>query len=268
MTTTTTTKPSRLRLMVQPTIIRLYKGAGIVALGAILIGLIVFLTVNVFYFFNESWVRPMILSPHHEKVVAAVTAEANAQLARSRLENDLRDTQGELAQLDRQIASAEQFAADATAVATGPIKDASQALVRRELDKSALERAGAVDRKAALGHRLEDLETRLKEQDGILESLHGSPYLKAATGRVVVAFVPYENLDRIRPGVSLYGCEWGLVRCSYVGKVTAILDGEVNDTHPHDGSPKRGVLAEIELSNPRAAEWGVLFAGHRPFWIF
>jgi hypothetical protein len=270
MTTTSTTKPpaSRGRLFLQPTIIRLYKGAGIAALGAILIGLILFLTVNTFYFFNDSWVRPMILSPQHEKVVAAVTAEADAKLAKSRLDGERQEAAAELVQIDRAVAAGLKFEADVGAVGAGPIKDANAGLLRRELDRSALERAAAGDRKEALTRRIADLDTRVAEQDALLERLRASPYLKAAAGRVVIAFVPYENLEKVHPGVSLYGCQWGLVRCEYVGKVTSILDGEVNDTHPHDGSPKRGVLAEVELSNPKAAEWGVLFAGHKPFYLF
>lgn len=271
MTTSTTEPPrssSRLRVLLQPTIIRLYKTAGIAALAAILVGLILFLTVNIFYFFNDSWVRPMILSPQHEKVVAAVSAEADAQLAHSRLDSERLEAIDELAQLERAITVAEKFEADAASVGDGPIKDANQALVRRELDRSALERAAATDRKAALQRRLTDLETRIADQDKILVSLHDSPYLKAAQGRVTIAFVPYDNLEKVRPGTSLYGCEWGLVRCSYVGKIVSILDGEVTDNHPHDGTPVRGVLAEIELSNPKAAEWGVLFAEHKPFYVF
>ena len=271
MTTSTTQPPrssSRVRQALQPTIIKLYKAAGIAALGAILVGLILFLTVNIFYFFDDSWVRPQILSPQHEKVVAAVTAQADAKLARSRLESERLEALDELVQIDREIAAAEKFEADAAGVATGPLKDASQALARRELDRAILERAAANDRKEALGRHIKDLETRIADQDAILSRLQDSPYLKAADGRVTVAFVPYENLEKVRPGVSLYGCEWGLVRCSYVGKVVSILDGEVTDAHPHDGTPKRGVLAEIELSNPKAAEWGVLFAGHKPFYLF
>jgi hypothetical protein len=270
MTTTTTTKPraSRGRLFLQPTIIRLYKGAGIAALGAILIGLILFLTVNTFYFFNDSWVRPMILSPQHEKVVAAVSAEADAELDRSRLDGERQEAAAELVQLDREIAANLAFEADTAGIAGGPIKDANGALVRRELDRSALERAAAVDRKEALARRIKDLDIRVSEQETLLERLRASPYLKAAKGRVVIAFVPYENLEKVHPGTALYGCEWGLVRCSNVGKVVSILDGEVNDTHPHDGSPKRGVLAEVQLSNAKAAEWGVLFAGHKPFYLF
>jgi len=64
-------KTPKFWLAVQPTIIRLYKAAGLVALTAILIGLLGFLIVNIFYFFDHTWVRPVVLSPTHQKVVEA-----------------------------------------------------------------------------------------------------------------------------------------------------------------------------------------------------
>ena len=67
-------------MAIQPSIIRLYKVAGLVALTAILIGLIGFLLVNVFYFFDHTWVRPVVLAPTHQRVVEASTQLADARL--------------------------------------------------------------------------------------------------------------------------------------------------------------------------------------------
>lgn len=260
-------QPSKLRLLLQPTIIRVYKGVGIAALAAILLGLIIFLVINVFYFFDSSWVRPQILSPHHEKVVAAVDAEADAQFQRSELERERMAAASELTQQERLIQTAEQFDKDVAELAARPLDTPQAALLRRELDRSRLERDAAVDRRAGLERRLKDLEARIAAQDEMIAHLRSSPYFKAADGRVVVAFVPYDNLETVRTGVDLYGCTWGLVNCSHVGRVGQILDGEVQDYHPHEDTVMRGVLAEIELSNPRAAQWGVLFADSKPFWI-
>ncbi|MCB9564568.1 MAG: hypothetical protein H6708_29640 [Kofleriaceae bacterium] len=268
MEATTPSRPTRPRILLQPAIIRVYKVLGIAALAAILVGLIVFLTVNVFYFFNDSWVRPQILSPQHEKVIAAVADEAEAKIQRSQLDSERDAAQAEVAALDREITSAEKFEADAAEVATGPIKTAEDALARRAYDQSVSDRLAAVDRKAALTERISTLDTRIAEQDELIARMRRSPFLAAAEGTVVVAFVPYDNLDRVRPGVSLYGCKWGLVRCSEVGKVLTLLPGEVSDFHPHDRTPERGVYAEIELHDPHDAELGVLFAGRRPFWVF
>jgi hypothetical protein len=261
-------RPSRMRLLLQPAIIRVYKGAGIIALGAILLGLVAFVVVNVFYFFDESWVRPQILSPNHEKVIAAVSAEADAQLQRSELDSARLETEAELTQHERLIATAAAFETDVGELAALPPTDPQSALLRREVDRVRLERQAATDRLAGLQRRIKDLDTRIAEQDEIIARLRSSPYLKAAEGRVVVAFAPYDNLETVRPGAALYGCAWGLVRCSRVGQVGRILDGEVQDSHPHDNKPMRGVLVEIDLTNPRAAESGVLFADDKPFWLF
>ena len=67
---TPASRAPRLRLALQPLIVKLYKIAGIFALAVILIGLIAYVVVNIFYFFDSSWVRPVILSPRHEKVMA------------------------------------------------------------------------------------------------------------------------------------------------------------------------------------------------------
>lgn len=265
-TTTTTPRPSRTRVLLQPAIIRVYKTAGIAALGLILVGLVVFLTVNVFYFFNDNWVKPQILGPNHDKVIAAVATEADAQLHRTELQHQRDAATAELTQIDREVAAAAKFLEDAGAHA-GAIATADEAVVRDLIDRKTLANASAEDRKAGLEHHIADLDTRIAEQDEILARLNKSPYLRASNGRVVVGFVPYDNLDNVRPGVTLYGCEWGLIRCSAVGKVTALVDGEVRDTHPHDDSPQRGVLVEIALTNPGAAQWGILFAGKKPFWI-
>ena len=46
-----------------------------------------------------------------------------------------------------------------------------------------------------------------------------------------------------------------------------VLEGEVQDVHPHDGSPQRGVMIEVELREPNAAEDRILFASHKPLWL-
>jgi len=266
MTTPSTPRPSRTRLLLQPAIVKVYRTAGIAALGLILVGLVVFLTINIFYFFNDNWVKPQILGPNHEKVIAAISSEADAQLRRSELIHQREAAIGELAQIEREVATATQWLTDAGAHA-GAIATADEATLRDLIDQKTLAIAAAADRKVALGHHITDLDTRLTKQDELLAGLHKSPYLRAAGGRVIVGFVPYDNLDNVHAGDTLYGCDWGLVRCSSVGTVTGFIDGEVRDSHPHDHSPQRGVLVEIQLSEPAAARWGILFAGKKPFWI-
>ena len=127
---------------------------------------------------------------------------------------------------------------------------------------------GKLGRRAPLKARLEALGLRMKEQEQVVHRLEQAPYLRAVNGKVVLAFVPYANLRHIKAGTKLYGCSWGLVMCSRVGKIKATIDGEVQDIHPHDQSVQRGVMIEIELSTPSAEGNSVLFAGGKPLWLF
>ncbi len=260
-------KTPRFWVAIQPSIIRLYKVAGLVALTAILVGLLGFLIVNIFYFFDSSWVRPVVLSPTHQKVVEASTQLADARLRSSQLDTEKIEIQANLAEIERAVTIDDKFLAEVGTLADAP-KTPEQWLMRREVDRAKLDKANQVGRRAPLEARLESLGLRIKEQEAVVHRLEQSPYLRAVNGKVVLAFVPYANLRHIKAGTKLYGCSWGLVMCSRVGKIKATIDGEVQDIHPHDQSVQRGVMVEIELSTPSAEGNAVLFAGGKPLWLF
>jgi len=264
-------KTPRFWVAVQPSIIRLYKVAGLVALTAILVGLLGFLIVNIFYFFDNSWVRPVVLSPTHQKVVEASTQLADARLRGSQLDTEKLEIEANLAEISRSVALDDKFLADVGTSADTRLSSSSapdQWLVRREVDRAKLDKANQEGRRAPLEARLQSLALRIKEQEAVVHRLEQSPYLRAVNGKVVLAFVPYSNLRHIKAGTKLYGCSWGLVMCSRVGKIKATIDGEVQDIHPHDQSVQRGVMVEIELSTPSAEGNSVLFAGGKPLWLF
>lgn len=250
----------------QPQIVRIYKVAGLVALTAILVGLLAFLVVNIFYFFDHSWVRPVVLSPTHAKVVEASTLLADAKQRAGDLAGEKLEIEESLAEIDRTVKADEKFIAEVGTNADAP-KSPEQWLVRRELEKAKLERENALGKRTPLNQRLDSIKTRVDEQDKVVRRLSQSPYLKAMDQRVVLAFVPYANMRNIKLGTKLYSCAWGLVACSKVGKVTAILDGEVTDVHPHDESVQRGVMVEIDVSQAASGD-RVLFAGGKPLWLF
>ncbi|HEY5924094.1 MAG TPA: hypothetical protein VIV11_20580 [Kofleriaceae bacterium] len=260
-------KTPRFWVAVQPSIIRLYKVAGLVALTAILVGLLGFLIVNIFYFFDNSWVRPVVLSPTHQKVVEASGQLADARLRSSQLDTEKIEIEAQLAETERAVVVADKFLAEVGTLGDAP-KTPEQWLVRREIDRTKLDKANQLGRRAPLQSRLESLGLRMKEQEQVVHRLEQSPYLRAVNGKVVLAFVPYSNLRHVKAGTKLYGCSWGLVMCSRVGKIKATIDGEVQDIHPHDQSVQRGVMVEIELSTPSAEGNSVLFAGGKPLWLF
>ncbi len=260
-------KTPRFWVAVQPSIIRLYKLAGLVALTAILVGLLGFLIVNIFYFFDNSWVRPVVLSPTHQKVVEASTQLADARLRAGQLGTEKLEIEAKLAEIDRTIILDDKFVAEIGTFVDAP-KTPEQWLLRREVDRAKADKANQIGRRAPLAAQLESIGLRIKEQDAVLHRLEQSPYLRAVNGKVVLAFVPYSNLRHIKAGTKLYGCSWGLVMCSRVGKIKSTIDGEVQDIHPHDQSVQRGLMIEIELSTPSAEGNSVLFAGGKPLWLF
>jgi hypothetical protein len=192
---------------------------------------------------------------------------ADANLRASQLDTERLEIEAQLGEIGRSITIDDKFLADVGTSADAP-KTADQWLVRREVERTRLEKENQASRRAPLEARLKNLALRIKEQEQVVHRLEQSPYLRAVNGKVVLAFVPYTNLKHIKAGTKLYGCSWGLVMCSRVGKIKATIDGEVQDIHPHDQSVQRGVMVEIELSTPSAEGNTVLFAGGKPLWLF
>src|SRR5690349_23122781 len=127
----------RFWVALQPTIVKIYKIAGLLALTAILVGLIGFLVVNIFYFFDHTWVRPVVLSPTHQRVVEASTQLADAKLRAAQLTTERLEVEGQLAELERVIAADDKFIAEVGTAVDAP-KTPDQWLVRREVEKARL----------------------------------------------------------------------------------------------------------------------------------
>jgi hypothetical protein len=111
------------------------------------------------------------------------------------------------------------------------------------------------------------VDATLARYDRLIEGLRASPYLKAIEGNLMVAFVPYENLDSVRPGASLYGCSLMLLWCRQVGEVTRVLDGEVSVRHPVRQQTLRGVMVELDLAENRWAQEQLLHVGRPPLFL-
>jgi len=255
----------RFWIALQPSIVRAYKIAGLVALTAILVGLLSFLIINIFYFFDHSWVRPVVLTTTHQKVVEAQSQLADAKLRASTFTTEKVEIESELTELEHKAKVSEKLIAEAGDQFDAP-KSPEQWAVHVEIERTKLEKDTAVGRRAPLQQRLEALKLRMEDQNKLVKRLELSPYLKAVDQRVVLAFVPYDN-KHMKVGAKLYGCSWGIVACSNVGKVTAILDGEVTNQHPNNESTHRGQLVEISVSEWAAGQT-VLFAGSKPLWLF
>lgn len=140
--------------------------------------------------------------------------------------------------------------------------------LERQLAVARIEAEGLKRRLARTDGRLETLDKAVGRYDRLLADLEGSPYLRASQGQVTVAFVPYENLDAMEPGETVYGCLLHLIFCREVGKVVAVVDGEVTARHPLTQQNLRGQMVEVTLKDGSWAEESALFAGARPLLLF
>jgi hypothetical protein len=129
--------------------------------------------------------------------------------------------------------------------------------IKQEYEMSRLEAQKAIETRTAL-------QNGLVRQEQVVDGLKQSPYLRAALGDASVAFVPYGNMDDVKPGVALYGCALEMVFCRKVGKVVEVLAGEVQFKHPHREKVLRGQMIVVDLADKAAAEDDVLFVGGRP----
>jgi hypothetical protein len=108
------------------------------------------------------------------------------------------------------------------------------------------------------------LQRTLERYDRMVKTISESPFMRAVAGKDNIAFVPYDNLDRVKPGTPLYGCAVGPLFCHRVGSVVALLGGEMLYKHPLHNSQLRGQPVQIQLTNGSDAERKVLFVGGRP----
>ena len=257
---------------VQGGLIRAYKVMGILALTGILIGLICFVSLNLFYLVNRSWVRPVALSPTHASVLNAMATLSNESAQRDELMSEREQLKAELAGIERILElNAEfqkEFETASRATKPGGSAQVYEALVaRRAYGESVIERERSAARKLVIGRRIERLDAAIARYDILIHELQSSAYITAIEKKVTVAFVPYENLDNVDAGMPIYACRWGLVLCREVGHVRTQLSGEVSDQHPQSGSSMRGVMVEIDLDDREAAGEKALFVGKKPFWI-
>jgi hypothetical protein len=100
-------------------------------------------------------------------------------------------------------------------------------------------------------------EQGLARQQELLRELESRPLYRAIHASIDVAFVPYDQLDHVKPGARVMACTWSLILCEHVGTVTEVLPGEVATLDPW-GEMARGQYAILDLSEPDAVRRKVL----------
>src|SRR6185436_11187876 len=171
------TRP-RFWIAIQPSIVRIYKVAGLVALTAILVGLVGFLIINIFYFFDHTWVRPVVLSPTHQRVVEASNQLADAKARASQLAGKLAELEERVAANERAITLDDKILAKIAGRFDDP-KSASDWSMRIMLDDKQLDKENKIGERRTLRGQIEDTRRLITAQDAVVNRLALSPYLKA-----------------------------------------------------------------------------------------
>jgi hypothetical protein len=103
--------PRRRTMALNKLIVSAYKMIGFVILTAILLGLVSYLGLNLFYFFNKSWVAPTIISPTDERVLQLNSQLAQQESLRDKLRAERIGLIASLHDNDRIVAVQRQFQA-------------------------------------------------------------------------------------------------------------------------------------------------------------
>jgi hypothetical protein len=136
--------------------------------------------------------------------------------------------------------------------------------LQREHESSLNQALGAEDEVEALERGIDELDQSVIHYDEILNTLEESPMLRATQAKLALAFVPYDNEDRVSQGAPGYACSLGVLVCRKVGRIQAYWDGEVKQPHPVYGRELRGQLAELVLEDPSFAKYDVLHVNRAP----
>lgn len=136
--------------------------------------------------------------------------------------------------------------------------------LQREHESSLNLALGAEDEVEALERGIDELNQSIVHYDEILNTLEESPMLRATQAKLALAFVPYDNEDRVGEGAPVYACRLAVLFCRKVGRIQSYWDGEVKQSHPVYGRELRGQLAELVLDDPSFAKYDVLHVNRAP----
>ena len=136
--------------------------------------------------------------------------------------------------------------------------------VAHQYHQSVLAAEGAEDVIDSAKRGFADLDKTAEHYDKLLKTLETAPLVRAASQKLTLAFIPYENLPTAVPGSIVFGCQFQVLWCHRAGRVRAILDGEVIGKHPLYGWDSRGQFLEIEVEDPQAMKLPVLHLNRAP----
>jgi hypothetical protein len=137
--------------------------------------------------------------------------------------------------------------------------------LRQDFMRGALDVAKAQDERKACTDVQTSLDRSVARYDELLKVLSESPLLKALSGKITIAFVPYQNLTNVHTGSTVFACRLGMFVCRKVGQINQVLSGEVSVHSPIESKNERGLMLELSLEDGgHAAQDQVLFLNHAP----
>jgi hypothetical protein len=107
------------------------------------------------------------------------------------------------------------------------------------------------EKRAKIAQR-DSLVERVAQIDEMVQQIEERPLFQAVEKDLELAFVPYTQLEGVAAGADVYSCVWGVVWCHPVGRVSALIPGEVVQSDPW-GSSTRGEYAVLDLHDHDAA---------------
>ncbi|MCA9609563.1 MAG: hypothetical protein KC619_28385 [Myxococcales bacterium] len=100
-------------------------------------------------------------------------------------------------------------------------------------------------------------ERNLGRMRDALDQIEARPLWRATQRSLDVAFVPYEQLEGVRPGDDVVQCTWGIFACHRVGTIREIIPGEVVTPDPW-GELARGRFVILHLTDHEAVQERIL----------
>lgn len=99
----------------------------------------------------------------------------------------------------------------------------------------------------------------LERMEEVFKQLKSRPLYRAVQASTDVAFVPYTQLEGVRPGSDLVSCKWVIFKCAVVGRIAEVLPGEVVAQDPW-AEVARGQYVILDLTDHEAAKEKVIRA--------
>lgn len=281
-----------------------YKILGFFLLGAILAGMLGYLSHSIFYLANRSWIQPIDLAPTHEKVVAAQQMYVEQTLLLDKLTAEDSALGEEIEATRASLRALEPVTTEINKLENTILPDslskselqhqlAMHEITREEygrligfLDSQKLHRWNAKRESIELFFKTQSLRqkieqaikrraflaTALKDETELVKRISEDPYYVATKNGLHAAFVPYDNRGAVpKDGknevVAVFGCHLGFIFCKKVGESGQLFSGERRATHPVSGKEVRGQWLGISLNDPSWASSTELFLGRPPLFL-